>query len=134
MLVNALIPVYSSNKSYYGGKSRIITLDNGVKMLQSYDTVVAIILPKEDDGKIVVYLPWMNWSATTGKHVYDFLMQNKVSPDIWKHGFLSFASFMRYISRYEYDCEKHEMVDFSDSTQVREYQDLNRAIHNFEEL
>lgn len=132
MLVTALTPDYTSNKSYYG-KARVITLNNGVKMLQSYDTVVAIILPKED-GKVVVYLPWMNWSATTGRHVFDFLMQNDVSPHLSDYGFKSFASFMRDVSRYEYDCEKHAMVDFSDSTQVCEYRDLDRAIHNFEEL
>lgn len=132
MLVTALIPDYSSNKSYYG-KALVITLDNGVKMLKSYNTVVAIILPKEG-GKVVVYLPWMNWSATTGRHVFDFLMQNDVFPNIWKHGFKNLASFMRDVSRYEYDCEKREMIDISDSTQVLEYQDLNRAIHNFEEL
>lgn len=132
MLVTNLIPEFSFNKSYYG-KATVFTLDNGVKMLRSYDTVVAIILPREDN-KTVVYLPWMDWSATTGKHVSDFLMQNKVSPDIWKHGFKSFASFMRDVSRYEYDHEKRDMVDFSDSTQVCEYRDLNRAIHNFEEL
>ena len=132
MLVTALIPDYTSNKSYYG-KALVITLDNDVKMLQSYNTVVTIILPKEDN-KSVVYLPWMNWSATTGRHVFDFLMQNDVFPNIWKHGFKSLASFMRDVSRYEYDCEKREMIDISDSTQVCEYQDLNRAIHNFEEL
>lgn len=132
MLVTALIPEFSSNKSYYD-KALVITLDNGVKMLQSYNTVVAIILPKEDN-KSVVYLPWMDWSATTGKHVFDFLMQNDVSPHISKYGFKSFANFMRDVSRYEYDHAKQDMIDFSDSTQVREYQDLNRAIHNFEEL
>ena len=132
MLVTALIPEFSSNKSYYG-KAIVTTLDNGVKMLQSYGTVVAIVLPKEDT-KSVVYLPWMNWSATTGKHVFDFLMQNDVFPHICDYGFKSFASFMRDVSRYEYDHEKCDMIDFSDSTQVREYQDLNRAIHNFEEL
>lgn len=132
MLVTALIPDYTSNKSYYG-KALVITLDNGVKMLKSYNTVVAIILPKEDN-KSVVYLPWMDWSATTGKHVFDFLMQNDVFPNIWKHGFKSLARFMREVSRYEYDCEKREMIDISDSTQVHEYHDLNKAIHNFEEL
>lgn len=132
MLVTALIPDYTANKSYYG-KALVITLNNGVKMLKSYNTVVAIILPKKV-GKVVVYLPWMNWSVTTGKHVFDFLMQNCVFPDILKHGFKSFASFMRDVSRYEYDCKKRKMVDFSDSTQVREYQDINKAIHNFKEL
>ena len=132
MLVTALIPEHTSNKSYYG-KATVITLDNGVKMLKSYDTVVAIILPKEED-KIVVYLPWMAWSHTTGKHLFDFLIQQGVCPHISDYGFKSFAAFMRGVSRYEYDCEKREMVDFTDYNQVREYQDLSRAIHNFEEL
>lgn len=132
MLVTALIPEHMSNKSYYD-KATVITLDNGVKMLQSYDTVVAIVLPKEED-KIVVYLPWMDWSKTTGKHLFDFLMQQGVCPHISDYGFKSFAAFMRGVSRYEYDCEKREMVDFSDYNQVREYQDLSRAIHNFEGL
>ena len=132
MLVTALIPKFSANKSYYD-KALIITLDNGVKMLQSYKTVVVIICPKED-GKVVVYLPWMKWSATTGRHVFDFLMQNDVFPHLRDYGFKSFASFMRDVSRYEYDCKKGETVDLSDSTQVCEYQDLDRAIHNFEEL
>lgn len=132
MLVTTLTPDYTSNKSYYG-KAMVTILDNGVKMLQSYNTVVVIILPKED-GKVVVYLPWMSWSATTGRHVFDFLMQNDVFPNIWKHNFKSLASFMRDVSRYEYDCEKHAMVDFSDSTQVCEYRDLDHAIHNFKEL
>ena len=131
-MVLTLIPRFSPNKSYYG-KAIVITLDNDVKMLQSYDTVVAIICPKKD-GKSVVYLPWMRWSATTGRHVHDFLMQQGVCPHISDYGFNSFASFMKGVSRYEYDHEKHDMVDFSDSTQVCEYQYINRAIHNFEEL
>ena len=57
---------YSPNKSFYG-KANVIELSNGVKLLQSYDTIVAGI---NTSGRFVRL--WGGWSATTAKHLASF--------------------------------------------------------------
>ena len=66
--VTELKPLNSSQKSFYG-KAHVISLDNGTKILQSYNTYVAAILPT---GR---YVQNDRYSATTGKHEQEFSLQ-----------------------------------------------------------
>lgn len=61
MTVSNLIPV-RSNKSFYN-KAKVITFDDGMTALISYNTVVAFI----QNGKL--HRVWDDWSATTAKHI-----------------------------------------------------------------
>jgi hypothetical protein len=62
-----LMPKYDSRKSFYGKAN--VEIDNGVKKLYSYDTLVAEI----KKGKPIVY---GTYSATTLRHIKEFLRQN----------------------------------------------------------
>jgi hypothetical protein len=53
-------------KSFYG-KAKVLELDNGVKLLQSYSTIVAMIDENGDFKKL-----WHGWTATTGRHLSAF--------------------------------------------------------------
>lgn len=66
--VTELQPLNSSQKSFYG-KAQVISLNNGTKILQSYNTYVAAVLPT---GK---YVQNGRYSATTGKHENEFALQ-----------------------------------------------------------
>lgn len=66
--VTELKPLNSSQKSFYG-KAHVISLDNGTKILQSYNTYVSAVLP---NGQ---YLQNGRYSATTGKHEQEFSLQ-----------------------------------------------------------
>lgn len=63
-----LVPIHENRKSYYK-KAYIIVFDNGLKVLQSYSTYVAAVLP---DGR---FLSFGNWSATTRRHQWEFCLQ-----------------------------------------------------------
>lgn len=130
MLVTELTPQFSSNKSYYG-KALVIALNNGVRMLKSYETIVCIILP-EKEGKVEVIMPWMSWSYTTGKHVWDFLAQNDIFVN--SIGFKSFAAFMREVGQFTWDVKEEKITDIDDNTWVRGLQNTYKAIDNFKEL
>ena len=65
-----LIP-NDSHKSFYG-KAIIIEMDNGEKILQSYNTKV---LKQTKEGTLIRL--WDNWSATTGRHIKAFCGINK---------------------------------------------------------
>lgn len=132
MLITELTPQFSSNKSYYG-KALVITLDNGVRMLKSYETIVCIILP-EKEGKVEVIMPWMGWSHTTGNHVWDFLLQNDICVHYNNLGFKSFAAFMREVGQFTWDVKEEKITDIDDNTWVRELQNTYKAIDNFKEL
>lgn len=64
--VYELKPRWSHPKSFYG-KANVIVLSNGVKLLQSYETIVAGINTAGRFCKI-----WDNWSPTTAKHLEAF--------------------------------------------------------------
>ena len=68
--VTELRAVYDSRVSFYG-KAKVI-VENGATELQSYNTRVARL---EDDELTI--LPGDNfwWSATTGRHINDFVQQ-----------------------------------------------------------
>lgn len=63
-----LEPVYDGRKSFYG-KANVVEFENGLKVLQSYSTFVAAVLP---DGR---FLSFGNWSATTRRHQWEFCLQ-----------------------------------------------------------
>ncbi len=67
--VSELAPVYGRNKSYYG-KANVAVFDDGYTVLYSYTTAVCEISP---DGKL--HRTWAGYSATTMKHVNDFMVQ-----------------------------------------------------------
>lgn len=132
MLITELKPVHSSNKSYYG-KATVVTLDNGVKILKSYDTVVCVIVPNvEGTSFAAVAMPWMNWSATTGKHTWDFLLQNNIHINLERSGFKSFASFMRDVSSFLYKDGVASCLD--DGCWACKYKSLDSAIRNWKNL
>lgn len=54
-----------TQKSFYG-KAKVLELENGMKILKSYDTLILI-----RDGNKFMRL-WDDWSATTGKHIRSF--------------------------------------------------------------
>lgn len=65
---NELRPEYDYHKSFYG-KALVKTLVNGVKVLMSYSTIVAVVLP---NGK---FLSNGEYSATTRRHEVEFANQ-----------------------------------------------------------
>lgn len=66
--VTELQPLSLSQKSFYG-KAHVFNLDNGTKILQSYNTYVAAVL---SSGQ---YVQNARYSATTGKHEQEFALQ-----------------------------------------------------------
>lgn len=59
---------HTNQKSFYH-KARVITLNNQTKLLQSYETIVAAVLP---NGK---FISNGGYSATTRNHEYEFESQ-----------------------------------------------------------
>ena len=68
MYMYELMARYDSRKSFYG-KAHVIELDNGVKQLQSYNTIVGEI----KDNKY--YQLWDGKSQTTTRHIKEFKKQ-----------------------------------------------------------
>ena len=63
-----LMPMYTSQKSFYG-KAKVIEMESGEIILQSYDTFVASI----KEGKVIINGFYSN---TTLRHIKEFLKQN----------------------------------------------------------
>ena len=63
-----LKPMYTSQKSFYG-KAKVIEMQTGEIILQSYDTFVASI----KEGKVTINGFYSN---TTLRHIKEFLKQN----------------------------------------------------------
>lgn len=61
--------IYSTQKSFYG-KAVVTELDNGHKVLTSYNTNVCEL----DQNNNIVEIGY--YSKTTAKHVNEFIMQN----------------------------------------------------------
>lgn len=59
---------YDSRKSFYG-KARVFFLNNGTKLLQSYNTFVALVLPNGE------FVSNGRYSATTARHEEEFAKQ-----------------------------------------------------------
>ena len=62
---------FSTRKSFYG-KAHVLTLKNGVKLLKSYNTIVAIAY--DDNGKINFAING-KYSGTTTSHQREFIHQ-----------------------------------------------------------
>ena len=60
-----------SHKSFYG-KARVAELENGERVLISYNTPV---IYENNDGEL--FRLWWGWSATTGRHIRAFCGLNK---------------------------------------------------------
>jgi hypothetical protein len=72
-----LRPVYDSRKSFYG-KARVEINDGDIELI-SYNTRVAVI-----HGDIHVARVYDTYSATTLRHIKDFLKQNGFKADTAK--------------------------------------------------
>lgn len=75
-----LTPIFSNQRSFYR-KAMIKVTDKGY-ILHSYNTDVVAI---DYDGK--VYRLWSGWSATTARHINEFLQQHrhdKLSKKEWQ--------------------------------------------------
>lgn len=68
--VSELSPQHDARKSFYG-KAKVVTDSDGTQILYSYNTPVVEI----KDGKVVLKPMWDS-SATTLRHVKEFLKQN----------------------------------------------------------
>ena len=68
-MITELQPIHSSQKSFYG-KARVENLENGHKELYSYSTKVCEL----DNNNNIVDIGY--YSATTSRHINDFLQQN----------------------------------------------------------
>ena len=68
MYIYELMARYDSRKSFYG-KAHVIELNNGIKQLQSYDTIVGEI----KNGKY--YQLWDGKTQTTTRHIKEFKKQ-----------------------------------------------------------
>lgn len=64
--------VYSRNQSFYG-KANVAEYEDGTKALWSYTTPVCYI-----DQRGAFHRTWHGYSATTMKHVNDFIYQNGI--------------------------------------------------------
>lgn len=68
-MITELQAIYTNQKSFYG-KARIEHLDNGHKILHSYSTKVCEL----DNNNNIIDIGY--YSATTSRHINDFLQQN----------------------------------------------------------
>lgn len=74
MKVYELTPTRKNVKSYY--KKAMIIEEKGKTALKSYDTIVCYIDP---DG---IHRTWNRYSATTMRHVWEFVLQMIGAPDM----------------------------------------------------
>jgi hypothetical protein len=70
-----LYPEYSRQQSFYG-KALVEDREDGNKVLYSYMTIVAKYNPKEKTAKIYGGYAYDNLTATTLRHIREFLKQN----------------------------------------------------------
>lgn len=61
------LPCFDNRKSFYG-KAQVFELDNGGKVLKSYNTFVCELTPEKEFVKL-----WDGYSATTMRHINSFL-------------------------------------------------------------
>lgn len=68
-----LIPEHDSAKSFCG-KAKVTIYPNGTKVLTSYKTEVAAIMPDGSFQRL-----WNGYSATTSRHINEFRLQNRLT-------------------------------------------------------
>lgn len=93
--VYELKPKWGRNKSYYH-KANIIELSNGVKLLQSYNTIVAGINTAGRFCKV-----WGGYSVTTMKHISDFKAQFGDGRGIGKKNWEEMPTDKAFSNRYD---------------------------------
>ena len=135
MQVTNLIPLNSRQKSFYG-KAKGIDLNDAVA-LKSYDTIVCVV-DYEERGVTKITFPWANWSATTSRHISEFLEQQRIPvrflmEEITKRepGIKSFKKLLENIRYIEFG----EKVDFyyDDDCSRESLQYVDNLIHNYPE-
>ena len=135
MQVTNLIPLNSRQKSFYG-KAKVIDLNDAVA-LKSYDTIVCVV-DYEERGVTKITFPWANWSATTSRHISEFLEQQRIPvrflmEEITKRepGIKSFKKLLENIRYIEFG----EKVDFyyDDDCSRESLQYVDNLIHNYPE-
>ena len=135
MQVTNLIPINSRQKSFYG-KAKVIDLNDAVA-LKSYDTIVCVV-DYEERGVTKITFPWANWSATTSRHISEFLEQQRIPvrflmEEITKRepGIKSFKKLLENIRYIEFG----EKVDFyyDDDCSRESLQYVDNLIHNYPE-
>lgn len=135
MQVTDLIPLNSRQKSFYG-KAKVIDLNDAVA-LKSYDTIVCVV-DYEERGVTKITFPWANWSATTSRHISEFLEQQRIPvrflmEEITKRepGIKSFKKLLENIRYIEFG----EKVDFyyDDDCSRESLQYVDNLIHNYPE-
>ena len=135
MQVTNLIPLNSRQKSFYG-KAKVIDLNDAVA-LKSYDTIVCVV-DYEERGVTKITFPWANWSATTSRHISEFLEQQRIPvrflmEEITKRepGIKSFKKLLENIRYIEFG----EKVDFyyDDDCSRKYLQYVDNLIHNYPE-
>lgn len=136
MQIYNLIPFNSRQKSFYG-KAKVIDLNNQALALQSYDTIVCIV-DYEERGVTKITFPWANWSATTSRHISEFLEQqyipvNTIMEEITKRepGIKSFKKLLENIRYIEFGEEVGFYYDDDCSRESLQY--VNNLIHNYPE-
>ena len=136
MQVTDLIPLNSRQKSFYG-KAKVIDLNDYAVALKSYDTIVCVV-DYEERGVTKITFPWANWSATTSRHISEFLEQQRIPvrflmEEITKRepGIKSFKQLMECVRYIEFG----EKVDFyyDDDCSRESLQYVDNLIHNYPE-
>lgn len=73
MKVKEIFELKSSYQKSFYGKAKVAILENGDEVLYSYGTPIIY----KDLSKGKAYRLWDDWSATTGKHIAEFIGLNK---------------------------------------------------------
>lgn len=104
MITTELIPNYTNQKSFY--KKALVYADGkGNFALQSYETIVAVIIK----GKM--FRTWQGYSKTTQIHINEFTNQI-LNKDCFKHDYLNLPyKKLEYISTYINNLEKQLQRD-----------------------
>lgn len=134
MQVTDLIPLNSRQKFFYG-KAKVIDLNDYAIALQSYDTIVCIV-DYEEQGITKITFPWASWSATTSRHISEFLEQQRIPAsflmeEITKRepGIKSFKKMLENIRYIEFGKEGGFYYDDDQSRESLQY--VNNLIHNY---
>ena len=135
MQVTDLIPINSRQKSFYG-KAKVIDLNDAVA-LQSYDTIVCVV-DYEERGVTKITFPWANWSATTSRHITEFLEQQRIPVRFLmdkisqkEPGIKSFKKLIENIRYIEFGEEVGFYYDDDCSRESLQY--VDNLIHNYPE-
>lgn len=95
-----LKPLFSRQKSFYGKAYCHHSKD--YTALESYETLVTVV--NHENGTVI--FPWKDYSATTARHIVEFLKQvsiyDKAIETMKNKGYKSFAQFMKNCHVWNY--------------------------------